>query len=112
MKKYLALVLVLVMALGLFAACDNAAPVTTTAPKGTEPAGTTAPAAPTEPQPKDPVTLVWHIRGVGTQTDHEKVEAEFNKILQSRPGFEHITVDLRHNVSGEHAATVERAYTA
>ena len=32
MKKYLALVLVLVMALGLFAACDNAAPATTTAP--------------------------------------------------------------------------------
>ena len=112
MKKYLALVLVLVMALGLFAACDNAAPATTTAPKGTEPAGTTAPAAPTEPQPKDPVTLVWHIRGVGTQTDHAKVEAEFNKLLQSRPGFEHITVKLMHNVSGEHAATVERAYTA
>lgn len=112
MKKYLALVLVLVMALGLFAACDTAAPATTTAPKGTEPAGTTAPAAPTEPQPKDPVTLVWHIRGVGTQTDHAKVEAEFNKLLQSRPGFEHITVKLMHNVAAEHAATVTRAYTA
>ena len=112
MKKYLALVLVLVMALGLFAACGTEQPAGTTAPKGTEPAGTTAPAAPTEPQPKDPVTLVWHIRGVGTQTDHAKVEAEFNKLLQSRPGFEHITVKLMHNVAGEHKATVERAYTA
>ena len=50
MKKYLALVLVLVMALGLFAACGTEQPAGTTAPKGTEPAGTTAPAAPTEPQ--------------------------------------------------------------
>ena len=112
MKKYLALVLVLVMALGLFAACAPAEPAGTTAPKATEPAGTTAPAPTTEPAPKDPVTLVWHIRGVGTQTDHAKVEAEFNKLLQSRPGFEHITVKLMHNVSGEHAATVERAFTA
>ena len=113
MKKYLALLLVLVMALGLFAACAPTEPAGTTAPKTDDPApsGTTAPPA-TEPQPKEPITLVWHIRGVGTQTDQEKVEAEFNKILQSRPGFEHITVDLRHNVAGEHAATVERAYTA
>lgn len=112
MKKYLALVLVLVMALGLFAACDTADTNSTTDPKGTDPAGTTAPAGTTEPAPKDPVTLVWHIRGVGTQTDHAKVEEEFNKLLQSRPGFEHITVKLMHNVAAEHAATVERAYTA
>ena len=113
MKKYLALLLVLVMALGLFAACGTTEPAGTTAPKTDDPApaGTTAPPA-TEPQPKDPVTLVWHIRGVGTQTDHAKVEAEFNKLLQSKPGFEHITVKLMHNVAGEHRATVERAYTA
>lgn len=113
MKKYLALLLVLVMALGLFAACGEATPAGTTAPKTDDPApaGTTAPPA-TEPQPKDPVTLVWHIRGVGTQTDHAKVEAEFNKLLQSKPGFEHITVKLMHNVAADHRATVERAYTA
>ena len=113
MKKYLALLLVLVMALGLFAACGTTEPAGTTAPKTDDPAGTTAaPAGTTAPQPKDPVTLVWHIRGVGTQTDHAKVEAEFNKLLQSKPGFEHITVKLMHNVASEHRATVERAYTA
>lgn len=112
MKKYLALLLVLVMALGMFAACNGSDANNTTAPKGNDtPAGTTAPVD-TTPEPKDPITLVWHIRGVGTQTDHEKVEAEFNKLLQSYAGFEHITVDLRHNLSSEHAPTVERAYTA
>lgn len=111
MKKYLALVLVLVMALGLFAACNNTPANTTTEPKNDDPVTTTAPVD-TTPEPKDPITLVWQIRGAGTQTDHAMVEAEFNKLLQSRPGFEHITVKLLHNTSSEHKAAVERAYTA
>ena len=111
MKKYLALLLVLVMTLGLFAACGETTPPASK-PQGTQPAGTTAPAQTTAPAPKDPVTLVWHVRGNGNQKDNAKVMEEFNKQLQAIPGFEHITIDLRNNMSGEHRATVERVYTA
>ena len=110
MKKYLALLLVLVMALGMFAACGETTPPATN-PKGTEPAGTT-PVQTTAPAPKDPITLVWHVRGNGNQKDNAKVMEEFNKKLQAIPGFEHITIDLRNNMAGEHKATVERVYTA
>lgn len=111
MKKYLALLLVLVMTLGLFAACGETTPPASE-PQGSQPAGTTAPAQTTAPAPKDPVTLVWHVRGNGNQKDNAKVMEEFNKKLQAIPGFEHITIDLRNNMAGEHAATVERVYTA
>ena len=50
MKKLFALLLVLVMALGLFAACGTTEPAGTTAPKTDDPAGTTAPAEETLPE--------------------------------------------------------------
>jgi len=111
MKKHLALLLVLVMTLGMFAACGETTPPATQ-PTDTPPISTTAPTETTAPAPKDPVTLVWHIRGSGQQKDNDKVFAEFNKTLQAIPGFEHITIDFRNTASYEHAATVERTYTA
>lgn len=90
MKKLIALLLVLVMSLSLFAGCgtDKPAENTTTSPASTD--DKTA-----DETPKDPVTIVyWYGNGVGEQEYTDEVEEALNKILSETEGYEHITIDL------------------
>ncbi len=108
MKKILALLLAVVMVVGLVA-CGNG-DVQPNTPSDND---QTTPAAPgnndTPAEPKDPVTLKWWYRGNGIQADTEKVEAEFNKLLQTFPGMEHVTVNLECYTGAEYAQAVSLA---
>ena len=94
MKKFLALVLAVLMVLSM-AACQTK-PVETTPPatQGGNTPSTTAPKE-TEPEPKEPVTITYWYGGQGQMEDTDKVEAKLNEILKTIPGYEYITIDLR-----------------
>lgn len=93
MKKLIALLLVLVMSLSLFAGCGTEKPADTTAAPVAD--DTTAANDTTVAASKDPVTITyWYSNGVGEQEYTDEVEAELNKILSETEGYEHITIDL------------------
>ncbi len=84
MKKFLALLLALIMVLSL-AACGGSAPAETTAPAA--PANPDAPAAPEAPAAPalDPVTLkIWFHGSSVSPEGSEKVMGELNKYLQEK----------------------------
>ena len=95
-KRLTALLLALVLVLS-FAACSK----TTTEQPTPDTANTDTPAD-TQQETKDtpaeetaePIVLEWYYRGNGIQKDTELVETEFNKLLQTYPGMENVTVHL------------------
>ena len=76
MKKILALLLVLAMALGMVACGGNSAPAATEAPAAEAPAATEAPAAPAETEaPAGEITKVALVTDVGTIDDESFTQA-------------------------------------
>ena len=109
-KKLLALLLALVMVLGLAACSGNEQPKETEAQsQASEPKGDDIVA--TEGT-KEPVVLEWYYRGNGIQKDTEMVEAEFNKLLQTYPGMEHVTVNFNCYTGADYPNAVALAQSA
>lgn len=100
-KKLITLVLAFVLVLGLVACIDTNDPSTPGTNPGTNP-GTT----------KDPVVLEWYYRGNGVQKDTKRVEEEFNKLLKTFPGMEHVTVHLNCFTGAEYGKAVALAQSA
>ena len=65
-----------------------------------------------EQEAKEPVTLEWWYRGNGVQKDTELVNEEFNKLLQTYPGMEHVTVHFNCYAGADYANAVALAQTA
>ncbi len=114
-KKWIALGLSLAMVAGLVA-CGNTDSTNNSAESSTPAASSEKPSeessATPEPEVKDPVTLEWWYRGNGIQQDTEKVEEEFNKLLQTFPGMEHVTVNLQCYTGAEYGQAVALAQAA
>ena len=98
-KKLITLVLAFVLVLGLVACVDTNDPSTPSTPSTP---GTT----------KDPVVLEWYYRGNGVQKDTKRVEEEFNKLLKTFPGMEHVTVHLNCFTGAEYGKAVALAQSA
>lgn len=95
MKKFLALLLAVLMVLSMAACNQDEQPKQTEGektPAQTQPKETEA----TEPKPKEPVTITyWYANNVGEQQYTEQVEEKLAQILDGIEGYEHITMDLR-----------------
>ena len=113
-KRLTALLLALVLVLS-FVACSK----TTTEQPAQEPANTDTPAD-TQQETKDtpaeetaePIVLEWYYRGNGVQKDTELVETEFNKLLQTYPGMENVTVHLNCYTGADYGNAVALAQSA
>jgi len=93
MKKFLALLLALVMLLSL-AACVQEKPEETKNPGNNETPKQTQPKE-TDPKPKEEVTLrYFYMNQAGEQQYTADVEKKLNEILDTIPGYEHINMDL------------------
>lgn len=111
-KKWLALGLSVMMILGVVA-CGNDAEVSNTDTSGTETQQSSTEGVSSEVEEvKEPITLEWWYRGNGIQKDTELVEAEFNKLLQTFPGMEHVTVNFNCFVSADYKNAVALAQSA
>ncbi|MBO5070668.1 MAG: carbohydrate ABC transporter substrate-binding protein, partial [Roseburia sp.] len=109
-KKWLAIGLAMTMMLGLVA-CGNSSTDGDDKNSLSEVKDTVATDS-EETEEKEPVTLEWWYRGNGIQKDTELVETEFNKLLQTYPGMEHVTVHLNCYTGSEYANAVTLAQSA
>lgn len=113
-KRLTALLLALVLVLS-FAACSK----TTTEQPAQDTANTDTPAdtqqettdTPAE-ETAEPIVLEWYYRGNGIQKDTELVETEFNKLLQTYPGMENVTVHLNCYTGADYPNAVSLAQSA
>ena len=113
-KRLTALLLALVLVLS-FAACSK----TTTEQPAQDTANTDNPAdtqqettdTPAE-ETAEPIVLEWYYRGNGIQKDTELVETEFNKLLQTYPGMENVTVHLNCYTGADYPNAVSLAQSA
>ena len=108
-KRLFAMILAVLMVVSL-AACASQTPTDpTTAPDATKGANdaTQAPAVSSEP-----IVLEWYYRGNGIQKDTELVETEFNKLLQTYPGMENVTVNFNCYTGADYPNAVALAQSA
>lgn len=113
-KKWLALGLSAIMILGM-AACGKDAQVSNQGSEETKQSVATeskVEASSEKEETKEPVTLEWWYRGNGVQKDTELVETEFNKLLQTYPGMEHVTVNLNCYTGADYGNAVALAQSA
>ena len=115
-KRLTALLLALVLVLS-FAACSKTtteqpaqdeANTSTDTPADTQQETTDTPAEETA----EPIVLEWYYRGNGIQKDTELVETEFNKLLQTYPGMENVTVHLNCYTGADYPNAVSLAQSA
>jgi len=93
MKKLIALLLALVMVFGLVACGEKEEAADPAETEAAAPAETEA--TPEAAEPKEEITLHYYINnGVGEQADTGKVEERLTEILDTLPGYEHISIDL------------------
>ncbi|MBR4058406.1 MAG: ABC transporter substrate-binding protein [Lachnospiraceae bacterium] len=109
LKKFLALGLSAAMVMGM-TACGNAEGKQS-ASNGSQVSNATDISSEVV-EVKKPVTLEWWYRGNGIQKDTELVENEFNKLLQTYPGMEHVTVKLNCYTGADYANAVALAQSA
>ena len=115
-KKWLAIGMSVAMLFGV-AACGKDVASTGTETKQSSTATetgnkTTEAGSESKVEEKEPVTLEWWYRGNGIQKDTEKVEEEFNKLLQTFSGMEHVTVNLNCYDSASYKQAVILAQSA
>ena len=114
-KKLLALGLTAAMVMGV-TACGNEAEEQpssqASASSSTSESSATASSSSEAEEVKEPVTLEWWYRGNGIQKDTELVETEFNKLLQTYPGMEHVTVNLNCYTGADYGNAVALAQSA
>ena len=108
-KKWIALGLSLMM-LGGLVACGNEE--SSTQPSESSAQNQSTSESETQEAVKDPVTLEWWYSGNGIQKDTELVEEEFNKLLQTYPGMEHVTVNFNCIVEADYGSQVSLAQSA
>ena len=60
----------------------------------------------------EPIVLEWYYRGNGIQKDTELVETEFNKLLQTYPGMENVTVNFNCYTGADYPNAVALAQSA
>ncbi len=113
-KSWLALGLAAVMTIGVVGCGNKEQQETKEASKtGTESSQVVESSSKEEtPEVKDPVTLEWWYRGNGVQKDTELVNEEFNKLLQTYPGMEHVTVHFNCFTGSDYANAVALAQSA
>lgn len=106
-KKLFAMILAVLMVVSL-AACGSEKPAETTAAavQGTD--GQTE----TTGKSSEPIVLEWYYRGNGIQKDTELVETEFNKLLQTYPGMENVTVNFNCYTGADYPNAVALAQSA
>ncbi len=113
-KSWLALGLAAVMTIGMVGCGNKEQQETKEASKsGAESSQVVESSSKEEtPEVKDPVTLEWWYRGNGVQKDTELVNEEFNKLLQTYPGMEHVTVHFNCYTAADYANAVTLAQSA
>ena len=110
-KRWLALGLSLMMVLGVTACGKEGSAVNNSETQQSVAASNTEASSEVE-EVKEPITLEWWYRGNGIQKDTELVEAEFNKLLQTFPGMEHVSVNLNCYTGADYGNAVALAQSA
>ena len=110
-KRWLALGLSLMMVLGVTACGKEGSAVNNSETQQSVAASNTEASSEVE-EVKEPITLEWWYRGNGIQKDTELVEAEFNKLLQTFPGMENVSVNLNCYTGADYGNAVALAQSA